>query len=88
MMTTKNSAGPLTGARLDAAKTSGLSPPDEEAIRVDEQLWRADDVASYLKCSKSFVYKQAEAGLLPCLRIGAMLRFEPKAVRAFAVGDR
>jgi excisionase family DNA binding protein len=53
-----------------------------------ENLWTADEVAAYFKCSKSFVYKQAEAGILPCLRIGAMLRFDPKAVRAFAVGGR
>ena len=56
-----------------------------EATPLDESLWKAEDVAAYLQCSKSFVYKYAESGRLPCLRIGSMLRFEPKLVRTFAV---
>ncbi len=51
-----------------------------------EALWDARDVARYVKGSVSWVYKAAEAGLLPCLRIGSMLRFEPAAVRAFVRG--
>ena len=50
-------------------------------------LWTAADVARYLKSSVSFVYKVAEAGRLPCLRVGSMLRFDPETVRAFARGD-
>lgn len=53
----------------------------------DESLWAARDVAKYLKCSVSFVYKAAEDGRLPCLRIGSMLRFDPVTVRAFARGE-
>jgi excisionase family DNA binding protein len=45
-------------------------------------LWDANDVARYLKVSRSWVYHRAEAGLLPYLRVGALLRFEPAAVRA------
>jgi excisionase family DNA binding protein len=51
-----------------------------------EALWDAVDVARYLKASRSYVYKMAKAGILPCLRIGAMLRFDPARVRAFARG--
>lgn len=50
-------------------------------------LWRAEDVASYLQASRSWVYQKAEAGILPCLRIGGLLRFEPAAVYAFARGE-
>lgn len=53
----------------------------------DQGLWDANDVAAYLKTSRSWVYKQAEAGLLPCLRIVGLLRFDPAAVRAFARGE-
>jgi excisionase family DNA binding protein len=53
----------------------------------DEQLWDAQDVAQYLKVSRSWVYHRAEAGELPCLRIGALLRFDPKAIHAFARGE-
>jgi excisionase family DNA binding protein len=51
-----------------------------------EALWTAEDVASYLRASKSFVYKAAEDGRLPCLRIGSMMRFDPTTIRAFAQG--
>lgn len=53
----------------------------------EDQLWDANDVAHYLKVSRSWVYHRAEAGELPCLRVGALLRFEPDAIRAFARGE-
>jgi excisionase family DNA binding protein len=52
-----------------------------------DSLWDANDVARYLKSSRSWVYHRAEAGELPCLRIGGLLRFEPDAIRAFARGE-
>ena len=53
-----------------------------------ETLWDVNDVARYLKVSRSWVYHRAEAGQLPLRRIGGLLRFDPAAVKAFAVGDR
>jgi excisionase family DNA binding protein len=50
-------------------------------------LWNADDVARYLKVSRSWVYQRAESGELPCLHVGGLLRFEPDAVLAFARGE-
>jgi len=53
----------------------------------DEQLWDAQDVARYLKVSRSWVYHRAESGELPCLKIGGLLRFDPQAIHAFARGE-
>jgi excisionase family DNA binding protein len=50
-------------------------------------LWDANDVARYLKVSRSWVYQRAESGELPCLRVGGLVRFDPEAVHAFAHGD-
>jgi len=47
-------------------------------------LWDANDVARYLKVSRSWVYHRAEAGQLPHLRVGGLLRFDAEGVRAFA----
>jgi excisionase family DNA binding protein len=47
-------------------------------------LWDANDVARFLKVSRSWVYHRAEAGQLPHLRVGGLLRFDAGAVRAFA----
>jgi excisionase family DNA binding protein len=49
-----------------------------------DPLWNAADVAQFLKVSKSWVYQKVEAGVLPHLRIGSMVRFDPAAIRAFA----
>jgi hypothetical protein len=50
-------------------------------------LWDANDVARYLKVSRSWVYHRAEAGLLACVRIGSLLRFDPDVIRALAHGN-
>lgn len=52
-----------------------------------DTLWTADDVAAFLKASRSWVYQQAQAGHLPCVKIGGLLRFEPDAIRAFIKGQ-
>lgn len=50
-------------------------------------LWDANDVARFLKTSRSWVYQRAQAGQLPCLKVGGLLRFEPAAIRAFIKGQ-
>ncbi len=45
-------------------------------------LWSADDVAAYLRTSRSWVYKAAADGTLPSIRIGSVLRFLPASVEA------
>jgi excisionase family DNA binding protein len=53
-------------------------------VRPSANLWDAQDVARYLKVSRSWVYQRAEAGLLACVRVGGLLRFRPDIVRAIA----
>lgn len=48
-----------------------------------EALWKVADVARFLSVSTSWVYKEAEAGRLPCVRLGANLRFQPIAIRQY-----
>jgi excisionase family DNA binding protein len=50
-------------------------------------LWDANDVARYLRVSRSWVYHRSESGALPCLRIGGLVRFDPAAIIAFARGQ-
>jgi excisionase family DNA binding protein len=54
--------------------------------RVGQTLWNVRDVAQYLKASVSWVYNAVERGELPCVRIGGLLRFDARTVRAFALG--
>jgi excisionase family DNA binding protein len=46
-------------------------------------LWTVAEVAAYLRVSRSWVYHRAAAGLLPCMRVGALVRFEPEMIRAY-----
>jgi len=53
--------------------------------QAEESLWDVKDVAAYLKVSRSWVYQNAAAGLLPHLKIGGLLRFNPGAIRSWAL---
>lgn len=48
----------------------------------NETLVDANDVARLLKVSRSWVYQRAQAGQLPCYRIGGLLRFAPSEILA------
>ncbi len=49
-----------------------------------ENLATVPEVAKLLKVSPSWVYKEVEAGRLPCIRIGpTMIRFDLAAVKRF-----
>lgn len=48
-----------------------------------EALWKVAEVARFLSVSTSWVYKEAEAGRMPCVRLGANLRFQPTAIRQY-----
>jgi len=52
------------------------------------KLWTAAEVAAALSVARSTVYAWAEIGLLPCVRIGGTLRFDPSAVRAEIEGKQ
>jgi excisionase family DNA binding protein len=52
-----------------------------------DKLWTVKDIAAYLAVSPSWVYQHVEAGKLPCIRLGALLRFEPEAIRAWTRGS-
>lgn len=52
-----------------------------------ESLWDAQDVARFLKVSRSWVYQATEAGKVPHRRVGALLRFDPEEIRAWVRGQ-
>jgi len=64
--------------------TADDDAPTGVFVRAAANLWDANDVARYLKVSRSWVYHRAEAGQLPHLRVGGLLRFDADVVRAFA----
>jgi len=81
----RDSCRPTTRGRdvntLTATTEDKSSPTASTAD--DSRLWDANDVARFIGASRSWVYHQAEAGRLPCIRILGFLRFDPQVVRAF-----
>ena len=54
----------------------------------EDRLWGPLDVARYLGISRNSVYSQVDAGTLPCVRIGGLLKFDPVRVRAIGKGEQ
>ena len=48
-----------------------------------EALLTPQEVATWLKMSRVWVYKQAEKGLLPFHRVGEAVRFDPEEIRSY-----
>jgi excisionase family DNA binding protein len=42
-----------------------------------EPLWTVTQVAQYFACSESYIYELAQAGTIPCGRVGKLIRFDP-----------
>ncbi len=59
-----------------------MSPKQE--MPTEDTLWTVKDVAHFLQCSVSLVYKKTEAGQMPTLRMGGLVRFDPAAIRTWA----
>ena len=74
--------------RRREVRVTSKSAGDTSESRAPESLWTAAEVASFLRVSRSWVYHRSESGELPCLRIGALVRFDPGEIRAFARGER
>ena len=60
------------------AMTGASRPPTE-------RLWTSREVCAYLGIGKNAPSDLVSRGLLPAMRIGRRLRFDPGAVRAFAL---
>ena len=61
---------------------------DEPTGQILEPLWDANQAAKFMGVSRSWVYQRVEAGLLPHIRVGGLVRFEPEAIRKFLRHDR
>lgn len=60
-----------------------LSPETKErALR--DVAW----VAEFLGVSRSWVYQATTTGVLPCIRLGATLRFEKGAIERWLKGEK
>lgn len=78
--------GRTVAERLDRIEAALRKAGEATEGTGEERLWTAEETARYLGAKQSTVYEWAEAGRLPCLRIGGLLRFEPEVVKRWARG--
>ena len=55
---------------------------------VFERLWTATEVAEYLGLHPQTIYKKANSGELPSVRVLTALRFEPAAIREWVAAQQ
>ncbi len=61
--------------------TAAQSPP------ADPPLLTAEELAAALRVSRSWVYEAARNGTIPCLRVGALKRFDLAEVKGALRGE-
>jgi len=52
----------------------------QERIESFGRALEAKELASVFGVTEALIYKQARNGIIPCFRIGTLVRFDPKAV--------
>jgi len=71
----------------DSTPSPGLSlvpaPPEAPYLSIPQDVWTVADVCAYLRRKKSWVYREAAAGRLPCTRALGRLAFDANEVRAW-----
>ena len=60
-----------------------LLSTDSQARALKDVNW----LAEFLGVSKSWVYQATASGVLPCVRIGALVRFDPAVIKAWVRGE-
>jgi excisionase family DNA binding protein len=56
-------------------QTWSTASTDINNFKLPAQLITADELAELLRCSRSHVFEMAAAGVIPCYRIGRLVRF-------------
>ena len=55
---------------------------------VSERLWTATEVAEYLGLHPQTIYKKANSGEIPSVRVLNALRFDPVAIREWVAAQQ
>ena len=66
----------------------GGHPQPSSAQPLGEMLWDVRSLASYLNVSTSWVYQRVATRTIPCMHLGAAVRFIPEDIRAWLRGER
>jgi excisionase family DNA binding protein len=72
----------------DFASLHAAAVPAPVRVPQDARLWGPAEAATFLNMSESWVYSAARSGVLPAIRLGRAVRFDPATLRAWVRGER
>jgi len=78
-------AQPAVGSDMSSRSPRRDSNPPTD---VSDRLWTPDEVAHFLGLSRKGVYGLAERRLLPSVKVGNRLRFDPADIRRWVSSHR
>jgi excisionase family DNA binding protein len=78
-------AEPPYSAHSGAAQATGV--PAYVPVPTEDRLWGPAEAAMFLGMSESWVYTAARSGVLPAIRLGRAVRFDPRTLRAWVRGE-
>jgi excisionase family DNA binding protein len=56
-----------------------------QRIASREQAWKLEELASLLNCSRGKLYAMVKANRIPFIRVGSMIRFDPKSTASWII---
>ncbi len=68
------------------SESQTMNATEQHMTNEPERLWTVAQTAKYLQVSTSWVYRAVERGELPHLKLGGLVRFVPRDIRAHAEG--
>ena len=68
---------------MDEMQRPTLLSRDGQERALKDVSW----VAEFLGVSRSWVYQASSSGVIPCVRIGALVRFDPTIIKAWVRGE-
>jgi excisionase family DNA binding protein len=54
-----------------------------ERIASREKAWKLEELAALLNCSKGKLYAMVKGGRIPYIKVGSMIRFDPKSTSSW-----
>jgi excisionase family DNA binding protein len=67
----------------NGSKQQKRMSPETQDRALRDVTW----LSEFLGVSKSWVYQATSSGVIPCVRIGALVRFDPLVIKAWVRGD-
>ncbi|HLE13040.1 MAG: hypothetical protein A2504_07475 [Bdellovibrionales bacterium RIFOXYD12_FULL_39_22] len=72
--------------KVCASRYSESSESQDNGQLFNKQIWRAEDVAKFLKCSVGHIYNLASDEKIPKRKIGGILFFVPREILNWILG--